>query len=860
MTLRNLVQGLTQDGRGLAGSHGSIDLQHVGRNRYRVALRRSWASLGEAAALRRTVAELIVENLMERAKAAQTDDQKSKSDCLVEFSINELTDAIRRDIFLHARVQKPLAVIDRALLFLHEHKVITMQNGLAVFRQAMTIRLNPHDTRRTYKAGDYKPLALHYRERRLQIHVIVEYANLAIEKVARAIGLVLDYFAMPRGDFIKKYFSGRQKILERATSMESYRQIVESLNHPVQIAIVGAPVHSSQLVLAGPGAGKTRVVVHRCAYLLRVERVQARRILVMCFNHNAAVSLRKRLFSLMGEDARGVTIVTYHGAAMRLAGISLRALMEENENPDFDSLIRDAVALLKGEKEIYGIDPYEMREHLLQGFSHILVDEYQDIDQDQYDLVSAIAGRSLEESDDKLAIMAVGDDDQNIYAFRGANVDFIRQFKKDYQCGSVYLVENYRSSANIIEASNRLISRNKDRMKDTHKIRINRHRKTDPAGGSWHLRDPLSQGQVQRLAVDDLSHQASAVFDELTRLKSLHPTADWANFAVLGRTRKTLDLVRACLEAENIPVRVGLETGLPLHRIREVHQFLSELKQIEKQICKASALARYLPDAGNDWATMLESWHSQYQLETADTELPVSLFIDWLYESIAEQRREKSLGQGVFLSTVHGAKGLEFENVFILDGDWRRASDAKNREEDRRLLYVGMTRAKAMLCLMETRNQPNPFLKDVDGEQILKRSVAHPAFSTSLPRRYCLLTLAELHLSYAGGFAKGDFIHTQLARLAPGDRLHPMPSKSTISLHTPAGNCVARLSAKGAAKWSERLNEIKEMRVIGMVRWSADTSPPEYRPYLKSEIWEVPLIEMTIRARDRTHGVLPESL
>jgi hypothetical protein len=82
--------------------------------------------------------------------------------------------------------------------------------------------------------------------------------------------------------------------------------------------------HAILLILAGPGSGKTTVIVHRCAYLLQVERIPARQILVLCFNHYAAVSLRKRLNKLVGKQARGVTVVTYHGAAMRIAGISVR--------------------------------------------------------------------------------------------------------------------------------------------------------------------------------------------------------------------------------------------------------------------------------------------------------------------------------------------------------------------------------------------------------------------------------------------------------------------------------------------------------------------------------------------------------
>ncbi|MBT8339155.1 MAG: AAA family ATPase [Desulfatitalea sp.] len=115
----------------------------------------------------------------------------------------------------------------------------------------------------------------------------------------------------------------------------------------------------------------------------------------------------------VGKAAKGVAIATYHGVAMRLAGISIRdmAASHNKDNIDFDRIIKDAVQFVKGEKDIYGIEPDEHRDRLLAGYSHILVDEYQDIDEDQYDLVSPIAGRSLSEDEGRLSILAVGDDE-----------------------------------------------------------------------------------------------------------------------------------------------------------------------------------------------------------------------------------------------------------------------------------------------------------------------------------------------------------------------------------------------------------------------------------------------------------------
>ena len=91
----------------------------------------------------------------------------------------------------------------------------------------------------------------------------------------------------------------------------------------------------------------------------------------------------------------------------------------------------------------------EFRERLLAGFRWILVDEYQDVEADQYALISAIAGRTLAESDDKLSLFAVGDDDQNIYSFSGASVEFVRRFESDYDAQPLMLTQNYRSTKHL---------------------------------------------------------------------------------------------------------------------------------------------------------------------------------------------------------------------------------------------------------------------------------------------------------------------------------------------------------------------------------------------------------------------------
>ena len=143
------------------------------------------------------------------------------------------------------------------------------------------------------------------------------------------------------------------------------------------------------LVLAGPGSGKTRVLVHRIAYLVRVRRENPRSILALAYNRHAAVEIRRRLEDLIGDDAQGVIVLTCHGLAMRLVGASFSGRANRLDEGDFRDVLRQASALLRGE----GLPPEEadeFRTRLLAGFRWILVDEYQDIGPDQYELISAL--------------------------------------------------------------------------------------------------------------------------------------------------------------------------------------------------------------------------------------------------------------------------------------------------------------------------------------------------------------------------------------------------------------------------------------------------------------------------------------
>ena len=472
--LRRIVRSIAADGRGEGGSGGSLGLRGRDRETLQVTLQREWPALAKTAELRRTAADLLLDHLLNTLPRGSRG-----TDLLAETTLGKLLAAVNSDLTLRSQVRDPARLLDRALLWLHEQEVIRLNKGLAVFRPAMTIRLKPE--RRGFVQADFRPLELHYDEQVLQIHVMAEYAQQGLGSMTDAVRLAMDYFSLDQDDFLRRWLPDRDREISRQTTPESWRAIVESLNNPVQRRIVADDREQTNvLVLAGPGSGKTRVLVHRIAYLIRARRENPRGILALAYNRHAAVEIRRRLAELIDDDARGVTVLTCHALAMRLVGATFTGSADRLDDKYFQELMEQATALLRGE----GLPPDEadeQRARLLAGFRWILVDEYQDIGPDQYDLISALAGRTLAEEDDKLSLFAVGDDDQNVYAFNGSSTEFIRRFENDYGARPVYLTDNYRSTANVIAAANFVIEPAHQRMKADHPIAINRAPGAEPS-------------------------------------------------------------------------------------------------------------------------------------------------------------------------------------------------------------------------------------------------------------------------------------------------------------------------------------------------------------------------------------------
>ncbi len=835
--LFRIMRSIAFDGRGEDdGAAGSLTLRKRDAETARVTLHREWGALETTAELRREAAERLLEHLLDRLPPGSRG-----TDLLAETTLGKLLQAIESDLVLKSRVRNPAKLLDRALLWLHEQEVIRLNKGLAVFRPAMTIRLEKRD-RRGFTRADFEPLALHYKGQVLQIHVMVEFAERGLAAMSEALRLAMDYFALGEEAFLALWLPGRDREIGRQTTPASWRAIVESLGNPIQQRIVAdSRERTNVLVLAGPGSGKTRVLVHRIAWLIRVRRENARGILALAYNRHAAVDIRRRLGELIGGDARGVTVLTCHALAMRLAGASFTGRSERPEDGAFKDVMSRAVALLRGE-ELSPEEADARRERLLAGFRWILVDEYQDVGPEQYELIAALAGRTLDEDAGKLTLFAVGDDDQNIYAFNGASVEFIRRFEADYGAKPTYLTDNYRSTAHIVEAANTLIDPARNRMKAGHPIRVDRARERDASGGEWAALDPVSRGLVQVLpAGGDPISQACAVMAEFRRLSGLAPAWDWSRCAVIAREWEYLVPVRAFCEAHDVPVQMANEEIPSFWRLRETRAFVRWLREREPRIVDGMVLrARVDGWPAGPWYDLLRQAVEEHALETGSGDTPVDHFVEWLAEWGRDIRRRQ---RGLLLLTAHRAKGLEFDHVAVLDGGWSRVGLNEDPDAPRRLYYVAMTRARRTLTLAGFEGSRG-FQAELVGASstILRQAVTLPPRPRAVAYRHVRPGLQDVDLGFAGRRRPGDPVHGAMAALSIGDPLDVrVRQDGRWILFDGTGHPVGRLALSFSPPPGSRCRSAEVFAVLG---WSREASDPKYHDALNCDAWEVVVPEL----------------
>ncbi|GAA4230183.1 RecQ family ATP-dependent DNA helicase [Sagittula marina] len=825
-----LVRGIAQDGRSQDGGRGNISLRKASRNTLMVTLVRPWKTVEETARLRRLAAELLLNYLIGRlAKGVRGKDLQ------VETTIGDLLAQLTQDAFLNSSgVRDMTKLMERALLWLHEQGVLTLGKGLTVFRSAITVYIDPAGGQ--FTQTHFTPLEDHYGEQTLQTHVMAAYAETGLRSKNDAERLSEDYFLLNKEQFMKRWMPGMGREVRRQTTSASWEAIVEKLGNKGQQEIVTDDRdRTNVLVLAGPGSGKTRVLVHRIAYLLRMKREDPRGILVLAYNRHAAAEIRVRLRALVGDDAIGVTVCTCHAMAMKLVGASF--VGQRADSKDFDDIVMEAVRQLEGE----GLSKSEaeaQRDTLIQGYRWILVDEYQDIGPEEYQLISAIAGRSLEDADLKLSLFAVGDDDQNIYAFNGASVGFIRKFEEDYKARPAFLVENYRSTHHIIAASNAVISAAPDRMKLDHEIRINADRRRDPEGGVLAQADSVGQGRVQLLNVPaGDGPQAIAAVDEMMRLSKLDPDWSWASTAIISRDWKRLGAVRTYAEKQGIKVEMANQDLPNIWRLRETQALVASLRRRQGELLGVADIIDLLNEqSGNKWVDLLAEGIAELAKELKTKTMPVPDIIEWVAEWSRETRGEQ---RGLLLLTAHRAKGLEFDHVAILDGGWDRASKKEDRDAPRRLFYVAMTRAKKSLIVMTAGEHA---LLKPGSSSVVERQLRPLSPAAGLSSKvYHLPNLKHSDLSYPGRQGDRNEVHRAIKECRVGDPLH-------LNYHAPNWELLdrhGRLLGRMSKAWEHPPGQVLLSGAVGaVVQWRKSDGDEQYAHYARRDEWETVLPEL----------------
>ncbi len=845
--LVRLLRSISADGRDEPDAKRSIEIRARDMETIGVRLRRNWDSINRIARLRRDGAALLLQHLI-----GKVPDGIRGVDLLVETTYGALEQAIKDDLVLKSELknQTTQPLVDRALLWMHEQEVITLNRGLTVFRPAMTLKVTRDG--RIFTVADFKPLQEHYSEQTAQIHVAAEYAKLGVGDIQLALRLAVDYFELPREAFVHKWFKEKETVLGRDTLPEHYDTIVRKLGNRTQERIVADNrERTNLLVLAGPGSGKTRVLVHRIAYLVRVRRENPASILALTYNRHAAVEARRRLHELVGNEARGVNVMTCHALAMRILGISFAQAAANPSEETFNGLLRDAARLLRSDET----NTFVTREQILGRLDWILVDEYQDIGEPEYELIAALAGKTLVDDDARLNLFAVGDDDQNIYAWKGASVRFIRRFSHDYHAKEEYLVENYRSSRCIIDAASRCIEGARERLKRDHRLRIDARRRAEPPGGAWASRDTVAQGKVQILCLrgGQLS-QAVAAVEELKRLSKLDPDWRWNRCAIIARNWADLDPVRSACMVHGIPVQSAREELSSFWRARETQRFLRTLEASDSMTLKTQEIRRYRSEMGDPWTDLLAQALDELLLEEGHAAmLPIAFVRNWLGEWSREIRRRQ---QGLLLTSAHRGKGLEFDHVVILDGRWRAVSDAEDPDTPRRLYYVSMTRARETLALVQledsarsdARDEPLPAKSEEraaallqplrNAPSVVERVASRPDISDRrLDVRIVDCSMSDVVLSFAGWRPAQSSAHRAIAALAPGDALSLSYEDSQWKVLDRDGHQVGRM----AKSWTLPQGVVVDRALVRGIftRWADDEDDKKRKRTLRSETWEV---------------------
>lgn len=670
------------------------------------------AYLNDKTERRHLLARFIVEFLHDRAMAATQKAQIQNDEVLVEFSEHEL-----KDLFVNSIAgfgMKPdLPEVEDALFFLSKIDAIKIEGGFMVVYNALTIERLETDNKRRYRQEDYQKLNDFYENKVQQIHIVGEYARKMISDYQDALQFVDDYFHLNYASFLNRYFKGnRQQEIRRNITPAKFRQLFGDLS-PAQIKIITDNNSAMVVVPAGPGSGKTRVLVHKLASLLLMEDVKHEQLLMLTFSRAAVTEFRKRLLALIGNAALFIEIKTFHSFCFDLLGRV--GTLEKS-----DDILRTTIARIENnEVELSRITK-----------TVLVIDEAQDINQDEFDLI-----RALQQQNEAMRIVAVGDDDQNIFEFRGSSSEYLKQFAAQPAAVVYELVENYRSKPNLVDFTNQFIRLLPGRLKTTPNMA------RQLVNGSLSVHHYSGTGLIIPLVKDILS----------TRIQG---TA-----GVLVQTNEDALKIAGLLTASGMKARlIASNDEFSLYNLHEIRYFISKLATDEEQAIIRDetweGAKRALKDKFRRSRFLAECECLLLDFEKTNPKLKYrSDFETYIRESKMEDFYRAS-GDTILVSTIHKAKGREFDQVFLMLKELNTASGAALR-----LAYVAMTRARHALRIHTGRGFP---------AHLQAEGLWHQSDEANWPEPDALLMhlgYKDVHLDY--------FIdrQSQIARLISGDPL-----------------------------------------------------------------------------------------
>lgn len=599
---------------------------------------------------RLNICTFAVEWLYRQAQNTTLEESKKNG---VQFSVVELLNDLKAQgqTFFESLDDLQLEDVEESLLYLSKIGALKLEGGFLVLYNAMNIR-RLKDNKLRYKQEDYRMLNEFYRQKIQQVHIVGEYANLMVRDYDAALQYVHDYFQMDYKAFVQKYFKGeRAEQIERNITSKKYEQLFNQLSKK-QMQIISDKESRVIVVAAGPGSGKTRVLVHKLASLLLLEDVKHEQLLMLTFSRAAATEFKQRLMGLIGNAAHFVEIKTFHSYAFDLLG------RIGNLEDAKDVVERAAKMISEGE-----VEPNRI------GKTVLVVDEAQDMSSEEFALV-----RALMSVNEEMRVIAVGDDDQNIYEFRGSDSNYMRQLLADDKSTFVEMTENYRSTQHVVAFANAFVKGIHNRMKQTPILSMSKDE------GTVVVTHHASHIMFQRVVSDLLRQRNSGTISVLTHTneEAVILVALLRKHGLRSKLIQSMDGFRFWNMAE---VRLFLKyIERDTHTPIVTDEVWNEAKRKTFQAYATSSSLPYLKRC----IELFEKINKAKYLTD---------FKELVFESTTEDFCDTS-DADVVVSTIHKSKGCEFDDVYMLVSQPQHVTDSEMRS-----YYVGMTRARKRLFI-----------------------------------------------------------------------------------------------------------------------------------------------------------------